>query len=221
MNILLEVCLVASLAAAAGAEQLQVGIHVELPVTSNAVALPGADQADALVVTIAEHGQIYVGAAAVGTAEVLERALSGDKGKTLYLKGDARTPYGKTMEVLRALRVAGFRKIGLLTAQRESPEPGKLVVPKGLEVLLGARAPAGAPSAGVELLQPSEGRPVVKIDNQPVPRGALASTLPHALSARKAAVVTAEAAVPFGDVVAVLDLCRATGAMVVLRTPKP
>ena len=220
MNQLLEVCLV--VLAAAGGPQRQAGIHVELPVTRNAVAVPGADEAGALVVTITENGQVYVGVTLVSPAdlsETLRKVLPGEKRETLYMKGDARTAYGKVLAVLETLPTAGFGKVSVLTSQQEAPEPGKLVSPKALEVLLGARAPAGVEPARIELLQSEQGRPAVKIDNQPVPWDTLASALGRALSAEKAAVVRADAAVPFGDVVEFIDVCRSTGATVVLQTP--
>jgi biopolymer transport protein ExbD len=186
---------------------------VELPVSRNAVAAPGADDAGALVVSISEDGQVYVGVTPIGPADLPE-TLSSEKGKTLYMKGDARVAYEKVVDVLAKLPTAGFGKVSVLTSQRESREPGKLVHPKALEVLLGARAPAGAESADVELLQSGQGRPTVKIDNERVPWDALASALRG-----RAAVVRAEGTVPFGDVVKVIDVCRATGALVVLRTP--
>ena len=232
MNRLLEVCLVGlaaagamrSLAGAGGGQRLQAGIHVELPVTRNAVAVPGADEAGALVVSITKDGQVYVGVTPIGPADLantLKKVLSSEKGKKLYLKGDVRAAYGRVAGVLEALPTAGFGKVSVLTSQQESPEPGQLVRPKGLEVLLGARAPAGAESADVELLQSEQGRPAVKIDNERVPWSTLASALRGALSAERAAAVRAERGVPFGDVVEVIDVCRSTGAMVVLQTPAP
>jgi len=221
MNQLLGACLV--VLAAAGAQQRQAGIHVQLPVTKNAAPAPGADEAGALVVSVTEDGRVYVGVTPIGPAdlsETLKRVLSSEKGKNLYLKGDARTAYGKVADVLENLPAAGFGKASMLTSQQESPEPGKLVRPKALEVLLGARAPAGVESAGIEL-QSEQGRPAVKIDNERVPWGALAGALRGALSAEKAAVVRADAAVPFGDVVEVIDACRSTGATVVLHVSAP
>ncbi len=88
-------------------------------------------------------------------------------------------------------------------------------------MLLAARAPAGAVSADVALLRSQQGRTDVKVDNEPVPKGSLASALRGAVSTEKAAVVHADAAVPFGDVVEVIDLCRSAGATVVLQTKAP
>jgi len=222
MNQLVQVCLV--VLAAAGAQQRQAGIHVELPVTKNAVAAPGADESGALVVTITGDGRVYVGVTLTGPAdlsETLKRVLSREKGTQLYLKGDARTPYGKVLDVLETLPAAGFVKVSVLTSQQEPPEPGKLLSPKALEVLLGARAPAGSESADVALLRSEQGRTDVKIDNELAPRGTLASALRGALSTQKAAVVHAEAEVPFGEVVGVIDVCRSAGATVVLQTSAP
>jgi biopolymer transport protein ExbD len=148
MNYLLEVCLVAILAAGIAPSPLaqsgsiatpamQKGIHVELPATSNAVSLPDADQKDALIVTITEDGSVYLGVDRVNPgalAETVKGVLSDRPEKKLYIKADARTPYANVVKVIDTVRLAGVEVLNLLTAQEETPQPGTVVPPKGIQV---------------------------------------------------------------------------------------
>jgi biopolymer transport protein TolR len=152
MNYLLEVCLAAILAAGITPSALaqsgniatptmRKGIHVELPATSNAVSLPDADQQDALVVTITEDGSVYLGVGPVNDpvnpgalAEAVKGILSNRPEKKLYIKADARTPYANVVKVIDTVGLAGVDVLNLLTAQPESPQPGTIVPPKGIQV---------------------------------------------------------------------------------------
>jgi biopolymer transport protein ExbD len=148
MKHLLEVCLVAltltgsapSIAAQSAAEvHKQKGITVDLPPTSNAVAVPGADKDDALVVTVTPDGSVYLGVNLTSPATLADKirdVLSNRSPKTLYIKADARTAYASLVRVLDAVRTAGVQQVTLLTAQRDSQSPGTLVPPKGLEMLI-------------------------------------------------------------------------------------
>jgi biopolymer transport protein ExbD len=148
MKHLLEVCLVAltlagstpSVAAQSAAEvPKQRGITVDLPPTSNAVAVPDADKEDALVVTVTHDGSVYLGVNLTSNATLAEKVrnvLSDRSQKTLYIKADARTPYVSLVRILDSVRTAGVQGVTLLTAQRNSENPGTLVPPKGLEMFI-------------------------------------------------------------------------------------
>ena len=124
------------------AQALQKGISVELAVTHNAVAMPDADKEGALIVAVTHSGSVYFGIDPITPAALAEKpGLSGQK---LYIKADARTPYANVAKVLDAVRTAGVTSPNLLTGQPETPEPGKLVPPKGLEVLVGPPLPSAA-----------------------------------------------------------------------------
>ena len=43
------------------AQNLQAGISVNLPIVSNAAPVPDADKEDALIVTVTENGDTYLG----------------------------------------------------------------------------------------------------------------------------------------------------------------
>ena len=116
---------------------LQRGVSVQLAVTSNAVAVPNADKQDALVVALTADGSVYLGGDRLPTPALAERVrsiLSTRNEKTLYVKADARTPYGSVIEVIDAVRKSGVEGFTFLTAQRDAADQRTLVPPKGLEM---------------------------------------------------------------------------------------
>jgi biopolymer transport protein ExbD len=156
MKRLLDVCLVAltlftGIAPSATAQSqtlaepaMQKGISVQLPVTGNAVSLPGADRQDALIVVITDDGSVYLGTERVNLdtlAGTVKSALSNRTEKTLYIKVDARTSYANVVKVVDVVRISGVEALNLLTAQRESPQPGTILPPKGIRVGLSRDCP--------------------------------------------------------------------------------
>src|SRR5208282_4917669 len=134
-------------AAVPAAQAMRKGISVELPVTSNAVPMPDADQENSLIVSVTDDGSVYFGVNPINPASLTEKvkdSLSNRTGKKLYIKADARTQYANVVKVLDAVRTAGIDAPNLLTAQRDSSEPGTLVRPKGLEVFVGPPLPSGS-----------------------------------------------------------------------------
>jgi biopolymer transport protein ExbD len=145
MKYLLEVCLIAlSLATTALVAQdptipMQRGISVQLPATSNAVAVPSADKENALVVAVTHDGRVYLGTDLISSADLADKVKSEvatRADKKLYVKADARTPYANVVRVLDAVRTSGVQELTLLTDQRQPSEAGKLVTPTGLEMLV-------------------------------------------------------------------------------------
>jgi biopolymer transport protein ExbD len=109
-----------------------------LAVTSNAVAVPNADQPDALVVALTADGSMYLRANRVPTPDLADRVtsiLSTRKDKTLYIKADARVPYARLVEVIDAVQKSGVEGLTFLTAQQDAADQGRRPVsPKGLEL---------------------------------------------------------------------------------------
>jgi biopolymer transport protein ExbD len=203
-----------------GAQALRKGISVQMAVTRNAIATPDADKEDTSVVAVTHDGRVYFGIDPIAPAALAEkRGLVSRTGEKLYIKADARTAYGNVLKVLDAARRAGVAAPILLTAQQESPKPGTLVPPKGLEVLVGPPLPSGAES--VQLLNSGQPGPRLKINQQDIPWAALQSKLRQLFQNRseKVVVVKADGVLPFSDVVHVVDLCRATSAQVFLVVP--
>lgn len=192
-------------AAAAQIPALRKGVSVEMPVTTNAVAMPDADLADSLVVAVTFRNKVFLGVTTVTPAELSEKVKAEHRerpGKRVYVKGDARAPYSTVADVLDALRKAGVNAPILLTAQHDSTDTS-YVPPKGLEVLLSPPAPDAVQSM------------IQKVGNGQTSDTELRQ---HAQRDRLVALqVDGEA--PFGDVVHAVDVCRAAGAKVFLATP--
>jgi biopolymer transport protein ExbD len=147
MNRRLQACLVvlvmAAIAGAVFAQSgvsvpLQRGVSVQLAVTTNAVAVPNADQPDALVVALTADGSIYLRANPVQRPDLVNSVksiLSTRKDKTLYIKADARVPYARLVEVLDAVQKSGVEGLTFLTAQQDAADQGRRPVsPTGLEL---------------------------------------------------------------------------------------
>jgi biopolymer transport protein ExbD len=147
MNRRLQACLVLLvLTAATGAAfaqpgvsvPLQRGVSVQLAVTNNGVAVPSADQPDALVVALTADGSIYLRADPVSMPDLADRVksiLSTRQDTTLYIKADARVPYARLVEVIDAVQKSGVEGLTFLTAQQETADQGRrLVSPKGLQL---------------------------------------------------------------------------------------
>jgi biopolymer transport protein TolR len=149
MNSLLEVCLVTlalttGIVNSASAQPLQKGIHVQLPSTASATAMPDADQENALIVSVTSDGSVYVGASRVGPAalaETVKSALLDRTEKKLYIKADARASYANVIKVMDAVRASGAKSLGFITAQRDSAEPRTRVSPKGIQTWLACDCP--------------------------------------------------------------------------------
>jgi biopolymer transport protein ExbD len=202
---------------------MQKGIHVELATASNAVTSPDADHEDSLIVTVTSNGSVYLGinpSIPAALAEQIKSRLSGREQK-VYIKADARAPYADVVTVLGAASTAGVEAPILLTTQPESPEPGTVVAPKGLEVLVGPPSPSGSESTVVEVLNSEQRWPTLKINHEQIPWATLESTLSKLLQNRteKVVLVKANGRLPFAQVVHVIDMCRSTEANVVLATP--
>ena len=115
---------------------LQAGVSVQLPVTGNAVAVPKADNQDALVVALTADGRTYLGVDRLATSALADRVkklLSARSDKTLFIKADARVPYARVVEVMDAVRNSGVDLLTFLTAQQDTVGSRPLA-PKGLEM---------------------------------------------------------------------------------------
>ncbi len=196
----------ALLAAAIAAQTpaLRKGVSVQMPVTTNAVAMPDADLADSLVVAVTFRGAVFLEVTRMTPAQLsgeVKAQLTGHAGKRVYLKGDARTPYSTVVEVLDGLRTAGVHSPVLLTSQHDSTN-ASYVPPMGLEVLLPPPAPNAAQSV------------ILKAGN-----GQASDAELKQYARRDRPVLQANGTAPFGDVVHAVDVCRAEEAKVFLASP--
>jgi biopolymer transport protein TolR len=105
--------------------------------TSNAVAVPNADEPDALVVALTADGSTYLRAdpvRAVDLADAVRNALSTREDKRLYIKADARVPFARVVEVVDAVQKSGIEGVTFLTAQQGAGQGRVPVPPTGLEL---------------------------------------------------------------------------------------
>jgi biopolymer transport protein ExbD len=198
------------------AQQLQKGVSVQMATTSNATAVPAADDQNAWVVAVDADGSLYFGADPM-TPEVLAdwiKTHPRNREAKLYIKADARARFAYVKTVLGLARSSNFEDVVLLTSQPGSPAAGSIVPPKGIEVLL--RAPASGGAIQVRLSGPARGS-TLTVNDRRLPPPELESTL-KGLVHNHAQIVQVEAndAVPFGDIMRVIDQARAAGATVAL-----
>jgi biopolymer transport protein ExbD len=197
----LHLCALLAAVAVAQTPVLRQGISVQMPVTVNAVTMPDADMAGSLIVSVTRSGAVYLEVTRVPPAqlsEALKADLLGHPEKKVYLKGDARAPYPTVAEVLSALKTAGV-DARILTNQHD-PVDTSYIPPAGLEVLL---QPPASDAAQATTLR--------------VGNGQLSDAeLRQRAQRDRSVVLRMDEAVPFDDVVHVVDVCRGTGAKVYL-----
>jgi biopolymer transport protein ExbD len=198
----------------------QRGVSVKMAVTNNAAPMPDADNQNAWIVTAAANGSLYFGIDPVtrdGLLDVMIRTPRNREQK-LYIKADARAQFASVKAALAVARSSNFEEVVLLASQPDSHDSGTVVPPKGIEVQLGGSAIGGAIMVG--LSDPAQGSTLtVTINDRRVTSPELVSTLQGLLHGHAQVVqVEANDAVPFGDVMRVIDEVRAAGATVALPT---
>jgi biopolymer transport protein ExbD/biopolymer transport protein TolR len=116
---------------------LQKGVSVDMASTENPTEMPDADREDAVLLSVTRDGAIYLGTEQVLLEQVTEGVqdiLVNRMDKTVYVKSDARAPYGSVVKVVDEVRAAGVDQLGLLTerTERRRPEgPGPMQLPLG------------------------------------------------------------------------------------------
>jgi len=205
------------------AQQLRQGVTVQMAHTASAVPYPAADDNDAWIVVVTADGDLYFGVKPVTPDQLLEemKATPRQRDAKLYIKADARAPFANVVRVLQAGREVAFEAPVLLTAQSLSPAPGTVVPPNGLEALTGPALPAGGVATVVQLLNSGQQKPLLRVNGDEVSWSALEGTLRQHFQKgdEKVILLKADEQLPFGQVVQVIDMCRATKAKVVLDTP--
>lgn len=205
------------------AQQLRPGVTVHMAHTTSAVAYPDADNNDAWIVAVTAEGNLYFGVNPVTPDQLLEemKATPRQRDAKLYVKADARAPFSNVERVLEAGREVAFEAPVLLTAQSLHPASGAVVPPHGLEVLIGPALPAGTVATAVQLLNSGRQRPSLKVNGDEIAWSALEGTLTRHFQKgdEKVVLLKADEQLPFEQVVQVIDMCRATGAKVVVGTP--
>lgn len=98
---------------------MTVGVPVDLPKTA---AAPLPVDKDPLFVTVQTDGRVYVQDSEVSIytlVPVLVAATNSNPEARILVRGDQKIAYGRIMEVMGTISLAGFRKIGLVA---QTPE---------------------------------------------------------------------------------------------------
>ncbi len=94
---------------------LQQGVNVDLPEVT-ASPLSGTEQQ--LVVAVTGEGKVYLNDAPMPEGELgtkLQAVLRLRPEREVYLRADKRVPYGRVVEVMAAIRMAGVKRLGMVT----------------------------------------------------------------------------------------------------------
>ncbi|ATX81938.1 Cell division and transport-associated protein TolR [Mariprofundus ferrinatatus] len=112
---LVDVMLVLLIIFMVTAPLLTQGVNVDLPDAES----PAMQQnVEPLVVTIRADGAIFMQKLPIDIKQLAPRikAMREQKpGLPVFIRGDAKTPYGRVAEVMSLLESAGIRKVGLVT----------------------------------------------------------------------------------------------------------
>jgi len=98
-----------------------VDVAVDLP-SSNVERQPRPDQP--IFLTIKSDLTLALGDVAVSRASLqsaLDAASKNDRNQRVFVRGDKKVPYGDLMDVMNALRTAGYLKVALVGLEMESP----------------------------------------------------------------------------------------------------
>lgn len=94
---------------------MTVGVPVDLPKT-NASQMVGQDEP--LVVSVNSKGEVFLQETKITIEQLVPRleAITQNKKDTrIFVRGDAAIAYGKVMEVMGTVNLAGFTRVALLT----------------------------------------------------------------------------------------------------------
>jgi biopolymer transport protein TolR len=110
------------------APMLQTGVSVALPMSKNPDADPNIIKETSVVVAIPNDGEFYIGRDKVAQTDIPKtvQKLLKDKPpneQIVYVKSGKQVQYGTVVQVIDAIREAGYEKIGLVS-EREKPAPG-------------------------------------------------------------------------------------------------
>jgi biopolymer transport protein ExbD/biopolymer transport protein TolR len=97
-------------------------VAIDLPKTLTPEVMPDADKEDSIVIAVTRDGHTYLGAEQIALDDIGTKVtdkLANKTSKEVYLRADARAPYGKVMDAIDAIRTAGVEQLGLLTDKKQ------------------------------------------------------------------------------------------------------
>jgi len=97
-------------------------VNVELPKVSAAVIMENANKEDAITVAVTRDGSVFLGGDKISldslgqaVADLEAKKTASDADKSVYMRADERANWGKVMDTIDAIRVAGVSQLNLLT----------------------------------------------------------------------------------------------------------
>jgi len=99
---------------------LNKGVPVDMVKTRNPIAMQAADKSDAVLVTVARDGKVYLGPNSIDPDDLAPKVkdmLQDRLDKECFVAADSRARYEKVVDVVDNLRAAGVDEIGLITDQ--------------------------------------------------------------------------------------------------------
>jgi len=103
---------------------LTVGVPVDLPKT-NASQMVGQDEP--LVISMNAKGEVFIQETRIALDQLVPRltAITANKKDTrIFVRGDRAISYGKVMEVMGTVNLAGFTRVALVTRLPQDNEAG-------------------------------------------------------------------------------------------------
>jgi len=100
---------------------LQTGVQVKLP-TAKSVAIK---ESEAIVVTVAKDGAIFVNDAPASLASIggTLTALRESGEERVFVRGDTDVPYGVVLSVIGEIKAAGITNVGMITDRGSETPP--------------------------------------------------------------------------------------------------
>jgi biopolymer transport protein ExbD len=106
---------------------LQKGMSVDLAQTNNPVKMPDANKDDAIIVSIARDGTIYLKSTRIDPSQLtsdVQTAVQNRLNKVVFIKSDERAKYGAVVQAVDDIRAAGVEQLGLITQKSTRPLTG-------------------------------------------------------------------------------------------------
>ena len=97
-------------------------VTVDLPKVTASTIMEAANKEDAITVAVTRDGKVFLGGDLVALPDLSTRVADLEAKKTnpgddkaVYLRADSRSNYGKVMDTIDAVRVAGVSQLNLMT----------------------------------------------------------------------------------------------------------
>ncbi len=97
-------------------------VTVDLPKVTASTIMEAANKEDAITVAVTRDGKVFLGGDLVSDADLSTRVADLESKKTnpgddkaVYLRADSRSNYGKVMDTIDAVRLAGVSQLNLMT----------------------------------------------------------------------------------------------------------